>query len=96
MSYKAGVGDMRESPALKIIELLQARGGDVALPRPARAGAARARACAASALDEALDGVDLAVIVTAHPAVDHGRVVERAPQVLDLRGTTRHLGVPQL
>ena len=47
-------------------------------------------------LDEALGGVDLAVIVTAHPEVDHGRVVERAPQVLDLRGTTRHLGVPQL
>ena len=36
------------------------------------------------------------MIVTAHPEVDHGRVVERAPQVLDLRGTTRHLGVPQL
>ncbi len=47
-------------------------------------------------LDEGLDGVDLAVIVTAHPEVDHGRVVERAPSVLDLRGTTRHLGVPQL
>ena len=49
-----------------------------------------------AALDEALEGVDLAVIVTAHPSVDHGRIVERAPQVLDLRGITRHLGVPQL
>ena len=28
-SYKPGVGDIRESPALKIIELLQARGADV-------------------------------------------------------------------
>ena len=36
------------------------------------------------------------MIVTAHPSVDHGHVVERAPLVLDLRGTTRHLGVPQL
>jgi len=36
------------------------------------------------------------VIVTAHPSVDHGRVVEQAPLVLDLRGTTRHLGVRQL
>jgi UDP-N-acetyl-D-glucosamine dehydrogenase len=43
-----------------------------------------------------LEGIDLAVIVTAHPSVDHGSVVERAPQVLDLRGTTRHLGAPQL
>jgi UDP-N-acetyl-D-glucosamine dehydrogenase len=47
-------------------------------------------------LDEGLEGADLAVIVTAHPSVDHGRVVEGSPQVLDLRGTTRHLGVPQL
>ena len=36
------------------------------------------------------------MIVTAHPGVDHGHVVERAPLVLDLRGTTRHMGVPQL
>ena len=43
-SYKAGVGDIRESPALKIIQLLRERGADVALPRPARARAGRARA----------------------------------------------------
>ena len=34
VSYKAGVGDLRESPALKIIELLQERGGDVAYHDP--------------------------------------------------------------
>ena len=44
VSYKAGVGDMRESPALKIIRLLRERGADAHLPRPARAGAARLRA----------------------------------------------------
>jgi UDP-N-acetyl-D-glucosamine dehydrogenase len=81
VSYKAGVGDLRESPALRILELLRGRGGEVSYH---------------GALDDALEGIDLAVIVTAHPSVDHGRVVERAPQVLDLRGTTRHLGVPQL
>jgi hypothetical protein len=36
------------------------------------------------------------VIVTAHPGVDHDDVVSRAPAVLDLRGTTRHLGAAQL
>ena len=40
--------------------------------------------------------VDLVVIVTAHPSVDHEAVVEQAPAVLDLRGTTRHLGATQL
>ena len=95
VSYKAGVGDVRESPALKIIELLRARGGDVAYHDPHVPELAE-HGLRSTPLDEALDGVDLAVIVTAHPSVDHGRVVERAPLVLDLRGTTRHLGAPQL
>jgi UDP-N-acetyl-D-glucosamine dehydrogenase len=95
VAYKAGVGDLRESPALRILELLRARGGEVSyhdphVPELAEQGLRSAE------LEEALGGVDLAVIVTAHPQVDHGRIVERAPQVLDLRGTTRHLGVPQL
>ena len=34
VSYKAGVGDIRESPALKIIKLLRARGGDVSYHDP--------------------------------------------------------------
>ena len=35
--------------------------------------------------------IDLAVIVTAHPGVDHEAVVDAAPRVLDLRGITRKL-----
>jgi UDP-N-acetyl-D-glucosamine dehydrogenase len=95
VSYKASVGDLRESPALKIIELLRARGGEVVYHDPHVPDLAE-HGLSNTALDEALDGVDLAVIVTAHPSVDHGHVVERAPLVLDLRGTTRHLGVAQL
>ena len=44
VSYKAGVGDLREAPALKIAYLLRALGADVVLPRPARARGRRARA----------------------------------------------------
>ena len=95
VSYKAGVGDLRESPALRILELLRARGGEVSYHDPHVEELAE-HGLRSPALDDALEGIDLAVIVTAHPEVDHGRVVERAPQVLDLRGTTRHLGVPQL
>ena len=95
MSYKAGVGDLRESPALKIIRLLHELGADVRYHDP-HVPELPEHELRSMPLDQALDGVDLAVIVTAHPGVDHGRVVEQAPQVLDLRGTTRHLGVPQL
>jgi UDP-N-acetyl-D-glucosamine dehydrogenase len=95
VAYKAGVGDLRESPALRILELLRRRGGEVSYHDPHVPELAE-HGLRSGDLDEALGGVDLAVIVTAHPQVDHGRVVELAPQVLDLRGTTRHLGVPQL
>ena len=95
VSYKAGVGDIRESPALKIIQLLRKSGADVRYHDP-HVPELTEHDLRSVALDEALEGIDLAVIVTAHPSVDHGYVVERAPQVLDLRGTTRHLGAPQL
>src|SRR5919204_1826086 len=90
VSYKAGVGDVRESPALKIIELLHERGGDVAyhdpfVPELPQLG------LASQPFEAALQDVDLAVIVTAHPGVDHAAVVDRAASTLDLRGVTRGL-----
>ena len=94
-SYKAGVGDVRESPAVKIIELLLTRGADVRYHDPHVAELPE-HGLRNQPLEDALESVDLAVIVTAHPSVDHGLVVERAPQVLDLRGTTRQLGALQL
>ena len=42
VAYKPGIGDMRESPALKLIELLRGGRRGRLLPRPARAGARRA------------------------------------------------------
>jgi UDP-N-acetyl-D-glucosamine dehydrogenase len=95
VSYKAGVGDIRESPALKIIQLLNKHGAEVSYHDP-HVDELPEHGLRSRGLDEALEGIDLAVIVTAHPSVDHGQVVARAPQVLDLRGTTRHLGAPQL
>jgi UDP-N-acetyl-D-glucosamine dehydrogenase len=87
VSYKAGVGDLRESPALKIIDLLRARGGNVSYHDPHVSELPQFGLRSA-----ALNGeCDLAVIVTAHPGVDHGLVVEHSPAVLDLRGVTRSL-----
>src|SRR5829696_5237688 len=86
VSYKAGVGDLREAPALKIIELLRDRGGDVAYHDP------HVPELPQFGLRSVEPGeCDLAVIVTAHPEVDHGAVIDAAPSVLDLRGMTRGL-----
>jgi len=87
VSYKAGVGDLREAPALKLIELLQERGGTVTYHDPHVAELPTYGLRSAQLGGE----VDLAVIVTAHPSVDHEAIVEQAPAVLDLRGVTRSL-----
>jgi UDP-N-acetyl-D-glucosamine dehydrogenase len=90
VSYKPGVGDIRESPALKIIELLQKRGAEVAYHDP-YVSELSALGLRNAGLDEALEAADLAVIVTAHPGIDHEAVVRRAPATVDLRGVTRHM-----
>jgi UDP-N-acetyl-D-glucosamine dehydrogenase len=89
VSYKAGVGDLRESPALRIMELLRRRGGDVAYHDPHVAELPQFGLRSV----EPTWPCDLAVIVTAHPGVDHERVAAEAPQTLDLRGVTRRLGI---
>jgi UDP-N-acetyl-D-glucosamine dehydrogenase len=86
VAYKGGVGDLRESPALKIIELLRERGGDLAYHDP------HVPELPQFGLRSVEPGdCDLAVIVTAHAEVDHGAVVQRSQAVLDLRGVTRRL-----
>jgi UDP-N-acetyl-D-glucosamine dehydrogenase len=93
VSYKPGVGDMRESPALKIIDLLRERGADLGYhdPHVPELTEQGLRSCD---LDGVLESADLAVIVTAHPGVDHEAIVRRAPVTLDLRGVTRGLREP--
>ena len=95
VSYKAGVGDLRESPALKIMRLLAARGAVLAyfddfVPELPDFG------LASEGLDGALAGADVAVIVTAHPGLDVRRVLEAAPLVVDFRGVTRGIRAANL
>ncbi|MEJ7875403.1 MAG: nucleotide sugar dehydrogenase [Solirubrobacterales bacterium] len=88
VSYKAGIGDMRESPALKIAAVLSELGAEVSYHDP-HVPALEALGLESVPLDEALGASDLAVIVTAHAEIDIGAVVAAAPRVLDLRGVTR-------
>ncbi len=88
VSYKPGVGDVRESPALKIISLLRDLGAEVLYHDP-HVPALAEFALASVPLEEAVADADLALIVTAHPSVDHELVARRARLVLDLRGVTR-------
>ena len=86
VSYKSGVGDMREAPALKIIELLQRAGAIISYHDP---HVDQIKGCDLKSIDLAagLAACDVAVIVTVHPSVDHELVAAEAPRVLDLRGS---------
>jgi UDP-N-acetyl-D-glucosamine dehydrogenase len=87
VAYKPGVGDVRESPALKIIERLHSLGAEIAY-HDAYVPHLSASGLHSVDLEEALDGADLALIVTAHPGIDHRAVASRVPTV-DFRGVTR-------
>ncbi len=91
VAYKPGVGDVRESPGLKIVTLLTALGAELRyhdpfVPELAEFG------LRSEPLEDVVAGADLALIVTAHPGVDHEAAIAGAPLALDLRGVTRRSG----
>jgi UDP-N-acetyl-D-glucosamine dehydrogenase len=90
VAYKGGVGDIRESPALKVLRLLAERGADVAYHDPFVPELPE-HGLRSSPLEDAVGAADLVVLVTAHPGVDHERVARTATRLLDLRGVTRKL-----
>jgi UDP-N-acetyl-D-glucosamine dehydrogenase len=94
VSYKGGVGDTRESPALRIIEVLSERGAALSYHDPF-VPALPQFGLQSSSLDEVSDA-DAIVLVTAHPDIDYGAIVKSARLFVDLRGKTRGLRVDDL
>lgn len=90
VSYKGGVGDTRESPAIKIIRLLRELGADVTYHDPHVPELEEAGLSNTPDISEALDGAELTVIVTAHPEFEWDEVICRSDLVFDLRGVTRN------
>jgi len=95
VSYKAGVGDIRESPALEIVGLLRELGAEISYHDPFAADLPDFDLRSVD-LDEGLRDADLAAIVTAHPGIDYGVVVAAAPLTIDFRGVTRTIEAPSL
>jgi len=94
VAYKADIDDVRESPALDIIHLLEADGAHVSyhdpyVPRLEEDGAAWE---SVPLTDEVLAEMDGAVIVTNHKDVDYRKVLTLTPMVVDTRNATRNLG----
>jgi UDP-N-acetyl-D-glucosamine dehydrogenase len=100
VAYKKDIGDLRESPALEVMQLLQEKGAEVVYHDPhvpviRDDGHTPLKGLPIESQplsDGLLRQCDLAIIVTDHQEVDYQRVVQLAPLVLDTRGVfrTRH------
>jgi UDP-N-acetyl-D-glucosamine dehydrogenase len=95
VSYKAGVGDIRESPALEIVGMLRELGAEVSYHDRFAPELAEFDLRSVD-LDECLPSADLAAILTAHPGIDYGEVVATAPLTIDFRGVTREIDAANL
>lgn len=85
VAYKANVNDMRESPALKIIDLLVDEGAEVSYHDSFVSSLPTKGLESIPLDDETLGAHDVAVVVTAHDGVDWQQVADRSSLVVDLR-----------
>ncbi len=91
VAYKADIDDMRESPALKIIELLANAGADVAYHDP-YVPELREHGLELTSVPLDPGAHDCVVIVTAHSGIDYEALVEQAKVVVDFRNATGRNG----
>jgi UDP-N-acetyl-D-glucosamine dehydrogenase len=93
VAYKAGVGDVRDSPAVEIIDALVLRGARVDYADPhVPTLTVGSRSLTAVDWGAALGSYDLVLVLTAHREFDPVRLVREARLVLDTRNLTGPLG----
>jgi UDP-N-acetyl-D-glucosamine dehydrogenase len=89
VAYKPGIGDMRESPALKVIELLQAAGATVSYHDP---HVPELDGLELRSVPLEPEEFDCIAIVTDHPGIDYEGLVGRGPVIVDFRNATGEAG----
>src|SRR5947209_8337968 len=95
VSYKGGVGDTRESPALRIMEELADRGRELAYHDPS-VPALPDFGLDSMPLEAAVADADVVVLVTVHPGIDYAALAREAALFVDLRGATRGQHAPNV
>jgi UDP-N-acetyl-D-glucosamine dehydrogenase len=99
MAYKRDVDDLRESPSLAIIELLQKRGALVEYNDPFFPSVGRGRRYALNMTCTTLDRIpefDCVVIVTDHSQYDYAEIVNKAKLVVDTRNATKGIAAANI
>jgi UDP-N-acetyl-D-glucosamine dehydrogenase len=92
VAYKADISDWRESPAVKVIELLQNAGATVEYHDPHVASFATDGIALQSVPLQPGD-YDAVVIATAHSGIDYAQLVDEAQLVVDFRNATGRAGI---
>ena len=99
LSYKRDIDDLRESPSLTVIELLQNRGAIVSYNDPYFPTVGQGRKYAlnmtCTPLDK-LDDYDCVMIVTDHSDYDYPRIVRDSKLVVDTRNATKGINSPKI
>jgi UDP-N-acetyl-D-glucosamine dehydrogenase len=99
LSYKRDIDDLRESPSLTIIELLQKRGASVAYNDPYFSSVGQGRKYALNMTCTSIEKIpefDCVVVVTDHSQYDMRDIVSKASLVVDTRNATRGIDAPNI
>lgn len=89
VAYKKDVSDMRESPALDILQLLHRRGAELSYTDPYVPTLKEGNLCLRSIAENQVDGIDCAVITTDHKAFDYAKMPNRFPLIVDTRNALK-------
>jgi UDP-N-acetyl-D-glucosamine dehydrogenase len=96
VAYKRDIEDMRESPALDVLLLLDRLGGKVSYCDPHVPSLRLDGLILQSAPPESAADADCVVIVTDHKAFDYGALLERAPLIVDTRNALKGVVSPKI
>jgi len=94
IAYKKNVDDLRESPAIRLMSLLQERGADIAysdtwIPCLAASGDSPHERRSIALTPESIADFDLLLLTTDHDAFDYEQIRQQARLIVDTRGVYR-------
>ncbi|MDA8229346.1 MAG: nucleotide sugar dehydrogenase [Desulfitobacterium hafniense] len=96
VAYKKDIDDVRESPALKIMELLRKNGANISYHDPYVSviephGGSTIHLESTPLTEDVLSGADCVLIITDHSDIDYEWVVENSKLIVDTRNATKNV-----